>query len=69
MAVRTAAAATQIIGVIWAVLALIYHTDTHTTITDFGVGIAVTATGFAIWMLAGWMQTRGDEPGNEETQP
>ena len=58
ISVRAAAVATQIIGVIWALLALMYTPD-HTRLPhDFAIGIGVTLTGIAIWVAASWWESR-----------
>ncbi len=59
IAVHTAAVATQIIGAVWALLALTYHDpEGRHPWLDFGVGITVIAAGFAIWLAARWWEHR-----------
>lgn len=59
IAVHTAAVATQIIGAIWALLALTFHNpeQVHPWL-DFWVGMAVVAAGFAVWLGARWWEHR-----------
>ena len=54
--VRAAAVATQFIGVIWALLALLFRNDQDDTAHEFGVSIAVIAAGFAVWLYADWRE-------------
>lgn len=56
--VRAAAVATQFIGVIWALLALLYTPDHKTVPHDFGIGITVALTGIGIWLFADWIEGR-----------
>jgi hypothetical protein len=58
ISVRAAAVATQIIGVIWALLAVLYTPDNKTLPHDFGIGIGVALTGIAIWITASWWESR-----------
>ncbi len=55
--VRVAAVATQLIGVMWALLALVYAGG-RVMPADFGVGIAVTIAGLLVWFAAGWWEGR-----------
>ena len=55
--VRVAAVATQLIGVMWALLALVYAGGRGIP-ADFGVGIAVTFAGLLVWFAAGWWEGR-----------
>lgn len=50
-AIRGAAAAAQVIGALWAVLALIYATD-RAALTEFAVGVLVVAAGAVVHRLA-----------------
>lgn len=52
MSIRIAAVATQFIGAIWALLALLYPGH------DFAAGIAVTLAGLLVWAVAGWLEDR-----------
>ena len=55
ISVRAAAVVTQFIGVMWALLALVYP-STGQTINDFTLGITVTAAGFAAWLAVDWWE-------------
>ena len=56
--IRTAAVATSFIGVIWALLALVYRNDADHTLREFGTGVAVAAAGFVIWFVAYWWEDK-----------
>lgn len=48
--IRTAAIIAQMVGVLWAFLAVIYCTDLEQLRRDFWTGVAVIAVGFGAWL-------------------
>lgn len=54
MTARTACAATIVIGIMWALIGLIYTQPLH----DFGIGVAVAAAGVIGLELVEWIGRR-----------
>lgn len=54
--VRAASIAVQIIGLMWALIALTYAGRIPEATRDFWIALAVTAVGFAVWLAAEWIE-------------
>lgn len=56
---RTVAVATQFVGVLWALLAVIYATDIAGLRHDCAVAVGVIAGGFLLWLAVdAWEHSR-----------
>lgn len=56
--VEAGAVATAAIGVLWAILAVIYNTDEADTIHNVILGVAIAAVGLVTAIAARWWEDR-----------